>query len=64
VYFTRMIPVSPARSINHLYLFINNLLHYKLIQHVPVFLILSYIILFGIYLLYSKKVLQIALLIG
>ena len=46
--------------------FINNTLHYKITRQVPVFLLLSYITLLRIYeyLLYSKTVLQTALLIG
>ena len=48
----------------HVFFFIANMLHYRVILHVPVFLILSYIFLFRICLLYSKRVLQISLLIG
>ena len=38
-----------------MYFFIDNMIHYKVKLQVPVFLILSYIILLGIYLLYSKR---------
>jgi hypothetical protein len=44
--------------------FVDIMFHYRAVLRVPVFLILSYIILFGIYLLYSQRVLQISLLIG
>ena len=62
--YTQILIRKWGRSTPPFFKFIDNTLHYKIILHVPVFLILNYIILLRIYLLYSKRVMQISLLIG